>query len=179
MTQKATLLGLTGTNGSGKGEAAAFFKKNGFEYHSLSDVIREELRKGKQEITRDSLIKMGNALREQFGPEILARRVMDKVQGRAVIDSIRNPKEVDFLRKQDQFLLLAVDAPIEIRYKRTEKRGRDESAHTLAEFTAKEQEEMTSAERGQQLQTCINMADHVIINDHTLETLYKKLERFL
>ncbi len=45
MKKIAYLIGLTGTNGAGKGEVASFFMKKGYAYFSLSDVIREELKK--------------------------------------------------------------------------------------------------------------------------------------
>lgn len=173
------LIGLTGTNGAGKGKAASYFVKKGFHYFSLSDLIREELRKKGKEITRDNLIKMGNYLREKYGPDILARRVMKKIKENSVIDSIRNPKEIEHLRKQKSFILLAIDAPVELRYERTKKRGRDESASTLQEFIQKEREEMTTDEKGQQLRTCLKMADVTIINDGSLEELNKKLEALL
>jgi len=179
MCKEARLIGLTGTNGAGKGEAAAFFQKKGYKYFSLSDLIREELRNKGQSITRDNLIKMGNHLRNKFGPDILAKRVIERVQGKAIIDSIRNPKEVAHLKKQKSFLLLAIDAPVEIRYNRVIKRGRQESVDSLQEFIAKEAEEMSTKESGQQLQNCMKMADIVIINDGCLEDFHKKLEEFL
>ncbi len=64
MKQKVRLIGLTGTNGSGKGEAAAYFQKRGYAYVSLSDVIRGELEKEGLPITRDNLIRRGNQMRE-------------------------------------------------------------------------------------------------------------------
>ena len=57
------LIGLTGTNGAGKGEVAAYLMKKGYAYVSLSDEIREELRRRGEPITRDSLIAEGNAPR--------------------------------------------------------------------------------------------------------------------
>lgn len=179
MNIKTRLIGLTGTNGSGKGEVASFFVKKGYAYHSLSDIIREELRKQGQKITRDNLIRMGNLMREQFSADILARRVMKKVKGHAVIDSIRSPKEIEYLKKQGGFILISVDAPPETRYERVRKRGREESASTLQEFMAKEAEEMTTQEKGQQLLACMKMADYTIQNDGTLQELHKKLEEFL
>lgn len=170
------LIGLTGTNGSGKGEVASFFEKRGYTYFSLSDLIREELRKKGKEPTRDNLIKMGNALRKKRGADILARRVMRKVKDKAVIDSIRNPKEVEYLRKQKKFILLAVDAPVAVRYERVKKRGRQESASTLEEFIQKEEEERSDSEKEQQLQNCMRMADVVVANDSTLEDLHRKLK---
>jgi len=179
MTRKPRLIGLTGTNAAGKGEVAAFFVKKGYSYFSLSDLIREKLREKGMEPNRDNLIKMGNQLREKHGADILARLVVEKIKGNAVIDSIRNPKEVEFLKKQEGFILLSIDAPVELRYERAKKRGRGESASNLQEFIKKESEEMTSLEKSQQLRTCMNMADISIVNDSTIDDLHKKLEAIL
>jgi dephospho-CoA kinase len=173
------LIGLTGTNGAGKGEVAAYLGTLGYAYHSLSDILREELAARGKEASRDNLIAVGNELREAFGPDVLARRTMDRVLGRSVIDSIRNPREVDFLRRRPGFTLLALDAPIRVRFARVQARGRDESAGTLDEFRIKEEAEMAGSETGQQLARCMAMADRLIINDGTIEDLRKKVEACL
>ncbi len=170
------LIGLTGTNGAGKGEVAGFLRKKGYGYVSLSDVIREELQARGLEASRDNLISCGNELRERFGPDILARRVATRIQGPTVIDSIRNAAEVAFLRSLGDFILVAVDAPLELRFERTRKRGRNESASTLEEFRRKEEQEKSTRESGQQLEICLGLADLVIINDGSLQDLWKKLE---
>jgi dephospho-CoA kinase len=172
------LIGLTGTNGAGKGEVAAYFIRKGFAYYSLSDVLRAELSARGEAVTRDNLIRIGNALRASQGADVLARRIMAVVAGRSVIDSIRNPEEIAFFRTRPDFRLLAVDAPVEVRYERVRKRGRDESARTLDEFIAKEREEMEGSPTGQQLRRCRELADALVINDGTLENLYRKLEVF-
>jgi dephospho-CoA kinase len=179
MSDKATIIGLTGTNGSGKGEAAKFFMSHGYAYVSLSDLIREELRQKNQETSRDNLIRMGNHLRKTFGADILARRIMEQVRGKTIIDSIRNSNEVEYLQSQEGFILLAIDAPPDVRYTRVMSRGRDESVQTLEEFKAKEKEEMSGSDLGQQLQRCMQMADHLIVNDGSLEEFHHELEAFL
>jgi dephospho-CoA kinase len=180
MPKEIRLIGLTGTNGAGKGEVAAALAKRGYACFSLSDEIREELKKRGKEPTRDNLIAQGNALRKRYGADILARRIMKKIKGgKAVIDSIRTGEEVAFLRRQPGFVLLAVDAPVELRYKRTRKRGRAESASTLAEFIAKENEEMSGEAGEQQLRRCLALADVIIINNGTLAALHKKIEKCL
>ena len=179
MKIKVSLIGLTGTNGAGKGEVAAFFRKKGYAYFSLSDLIRDELKKKGKEVSRDNLIKMGNLLREKSGRDILARLIIKKIKGKAVIDSIRNPKEVEYLRRQKNFILLSIDAPVELRYERVKKRGRAESASNLQEFIEKEAEEMTNLKKSQQLQNCMRLADFKIKNNNTLESLYQKLEKLL
>jgi dephospho-CoA kinase len=173
------LIGLTGTNGSGKGEAASFFMKHGYAYFSLSDIIRDELVQEGLETTRDNLIQKGNELREKHGANILACRVMDRITGKSVIDSIRNPREVEYFRTQEHFILLAIDAPVDIRYTRVKARGRNESASSLQEFIDKEREEMTQEEKGQQLEECMRMADFRVMNEGSLEDFFKKLEKFL
>lgn len=173
------LIGLTGTNGAGKGEVAAYLSGKGYAYFSLSDEIREELRKKGKEVTRDSLIALGNSLRQRYGADILARRVMKKVKGKAVIDSIRNSREAAYLRKQGEFVLVAIDAPVELRYRRVKRRGRLESAATLEEFMAKEKKEMAGGKAEQQLSRVMAMADFAIFNDGSLASLHRKVEAFL
>jgi dephospho-CoA kinase len=180
--KKPRLIGLTGTNGAGKGEAAAYFQSKGLAYHSLSDIIREELRARGLEPSRDNLIRTGNELRAAGGPDVLARRTLEAVaDGRAVIDSIRNTREVAYFRAQakDDFVLLAIDAPVEIRFARSVTRGRDESAATLEEFKAKEDVERGGGDGAQQLEACMAMADALVTNDGTLEEFHAKLERWL
>jgi dephospho-CoA kinase len=179
MKNRADVIGLTGTNGAGKGEAASFFMEKGYAYFSLSDVIREELRKQNREITRDNMIRQGNVMRRQFSPDILARRIAKKIVGKTVIDSIRNPEEVDYFRARDNFVLLAIDAPPELRFERVKKRGREESASDFQEFLAKEAEEMGTDKNSQQILACMAMADHTIINDGAIQDLRNKLEEFL
>jgi dephospho-CoA kinase len=118
-------------------------------------------------------------MRETQGADVLARRVMRTINEKTVVDSIRNPQEVAYLRQQDDFILLAIDAPVETRLERVKQRGREESASTLQEFIAKETEEMSNHQTGQQLGNCIQLADFKIENDSTLEDLYKKLETFV
>lgn len=176
---RPVLIGLTGTNAAGKGEIADFLQSRGYAPLSLSDILREELAARDLKADRDNLIRIGNNLREAHGPDILARRVMDKVRGPSVIDSIRNPREVEFFRRQKGFVLIAVDAPIKIRFARTRTRGRDESAATIDEFRQKEESEMTGNETSQQLSLTMAMADWTIINDGTIEELQRKVEELI
>lgn len=182
MTEKGAppprLIGLTGTNGAGKGEAALYFKGRGYVYYSLSDVIRDELRARGEAECRDALIRTGNELRGRFGADVLARRTLAKVgRGeRAVIDSVRNLAEIAFLRGQDGFTLLAIDAPVETRFARTAARGRDESAGDLEAFKRKEDEERRGGAAAQQLEACLAAADRLVVNDGTLEEFHRKLE---
>lgn len=181
------IIGLTGKNASGKGEAANFLKSKGFIYYSLSDVIREEATKRGLEHSRDNLINLGNELREKFGPSYLAQQINFKIKKQLkydkklnfVVDSIRSPFEAKELMKNNDFFLMGIDAPVEIRFKRLLERNRLGDAKTLEEFRKHEQRENLKSDTNQQLDATFGMAKKIIINDGTLEELQIKIDDLL
>ena len=102
------ILGLTGPNAAGKGEVARILVAGGFETFSLSDEIREELKARGREPTRDAMIDEGRRLRTEHGLDVLARRAVARFTHgvNQVVDSIRNPEEVRFLKTRPGFFLL-------------------------------------------------------------------------
>ncbi len=172
------IIGLTGANASGKGKAASYLKSKGFEYYSLSDILREEAIARKIELSRENLIKLGNEMRRKNGPSVLADLVTKKIkdQNNCVIDSIRNPFEIKALRKLNEFILLGIDAPVKMRFKRAVARNRPGDPETLEEFVEKERKENTASSTNQQLENCLRLADILIINDSSLEDFYKKID---
>lgn len=174
------IIGLTGLSGSGKDMAASYLKEKGFVYYSLSDILREECQRIGQETNRDNLIAMGNKLRQDFGPSILAKRTLEKIkargEGKAVIVSIRNPAEVIELKKEPSFKLISVTAPVELRYQRISGRGRPEDRVSLEKFKEQEEREMAGSETEQQLRKVMAMADRVIDNKGTIEELGQQVE---
>jgi len=175
-TEPSTLVvGLTGPNASGKGEVAKFLATYGFGVCSLSDVVREEATRRGLDHSRDNLIRIGVELRASGGTGALARRILPQLNQRAVVDSIRNPGEVDVLRTLPRFVLLGVDAPQTLRFERSTRRGRPGDGATLEEFARKEALENSETEAGQQLVRTLALADAVVINDGTIETLHVKV----
>ena len=163
------VIGITGRNCAGKDTLANTLIEQGFESHSLSDVLREELRARGQEITRPALIAVGNELREREGPGVLARRVQSMMKtDRVALVSVRNPVEVETLRALPRFVLLGVDAPVALRFERETERDRESTPTTLEAFTALEDRENTSNPNAQQLDATMALADHVLINDGAL-----------
>jgi dephospho-CoA kinase len=178
------IIGLTSFNGAGKTTVGDYLVKKGFVFYSLSDVIREEIKSRGLEITRDKLIEVGNELRKKFGSSVLADRINEKISKepskKFAIDSIRNPAEIIALKKRKDFKLLFIDAPIELRFKRTAERQREKDPITFEDFKKAEQREMQSNDSAsQQLLKCKQMADIVIINDSTMKALYKKIDKII
>lgn len=175
------LIGLTGANASGKGEVACYLKSRGFEYYSLSDILREEARARGIEPSRENLIKLGNKLREENRPSVLADLAVKKINNKkdCIIDSIRNPFEIKALRKLKGFVLIGITASLEIRFKRVVMRKRPGDPQTLEEFIEKEDKENISDSINQQLENCLKLVDIVIVNDSTIEELHKKIDSVL
>lgn len=172
------IVGLTGRNGSGKGEVAKFLQECGFEYHSLSDILRDEIRKKGKKITRERLIETGTRLREKAGLAVLAERTIARLKPdrNYVIDSIRNPEEVRALKKLPDFFLLEIRAPRKTRFERTRKRGRENDPKSLKAFIATEEREFKSGNpAGQQLLACERQADARIDNSRDLKSLNEKV----
>ncbi len=176
------IIGLTGKNGSGKTVVCEYLKSRGFVYRSLSDEIRKEIKKSGREIDRKTLIDTGNSLRNEFGPAVLAERTiadLDEDQN-YVIDSIRNPSEVEALRRRSNFTLLGLEADPEIRFRRSRDRARESAAQTLEHFLEEESQELDSTDPvRQQLNATLGMADLVVSNNGTLEELHRRLDQLL
>jgi dephospho-CoA kinase len=178
------IIGLTSFIGAGKTTVGDYLVKKGFVFYSLSDVIREEIRSRCQEITRDRLVEVGNELRKKFGSSVLADRIISKIEKAPeknyAIDSIRNPAEIEALRRGKDFRLIFIDAPIELRFNRIKERQREKDPTSFEDFKKAEQREMESNDSAsQQLLKCRQMADAVIINDSTVKALYKKIDKLV
>lgn len=176
------LIGLTGENCAGKGTVADYLVKKSFYYHSLSDVIRDELQSAGKEITRENLIHMGNQLREKLGTGALAEKIIAKLEPdkNHIIDSIRNPAEVEALKRQKGFILISVRATPENRFGRMKERNREGDPSTVEEFKALESAEASNDNAAkQQILACLDLADREIRNDGDLGSLYKSVDGLL
>jgi dephospho-CoA kinase len=173
-------IGLTGPNAAGKGEVASRLRQLGFAVHSLSDVVREEAAARGLPPAREHLIRIGNLLRREGGPGVLAERILPRLAGRAVVDSIRNPAEVGvFRRSLPRFVLLGVTAPLEVRFRRALARARPGDPATVEEFEAREREENLAEATRQQLAATFRLADRVIDNSGDLADLHRRIDLLL
>jgi dCMP deaminase len=162
------IVGLTGRNAAGKGVAAEFLKSRGFAFHSLSDVIREEVRRRGLPLTRDHLIATGRELRARHGTGYLAEQILERLEPgqNTVVDSFRHEDEVAVFRKVSNFHLLAVKADPRVRFERIRARGRESDPQTYEAFVELEEKESTSLQaEGQNLTATEALADHAIENN--------------
>ncbi len=176
------IIGLTGENCAGKTIVAEYLMKRSFYFLSLSDVIREELKAEGKAITRSNLIEKGNELRERFGPGVLGKRIADKIQAdkNYVIDSIRNPAEVEELKKLGRFSLFYITAPPETRFKRIKERKRETDPQTYEAFLEIEKMEMDNEDKTKQnLKGTFALADRTISNEGSMNDMHDKMDAAL
>jgi dephospho-CoA kinase len=177
-------IGLTGTISSGKGVVAEYFKRDGFEYFSLSGILRK-IAEAEEVSTKErkSLQDFGNSLRKKYGNGYLAQEVCRIIRHNiienAVIDGIRNPGEIFELRQFRDFYLISLDAGKRVRYKRMLERSRESDPRTWKEFSAMDARDLGKgeAESGQAVAACMKMADYRIRNEGTKEDLIRKAIR--
>ncbi|MEK6940862.1 MAG: AAA family ATPase [Nanoarchaeota archaeon] len=175
-------IGLTGYLGSGKTTVVDCFMEAGVTFYSLSlsDAVRAEASKRGIEPTRNNLQDLGNNLRVDFGHGGLAELVLKMLpenvsSGVVIIDGIRNPAEVEVLKKSGYFYLIAVIADFQVRYDRVVKRAlsSDKSILSIEEFRNADNRDMGIGEPsgGQQVEKCVQIADTIITNNNTSATL--------
>lgn len=177
------IIGIVGPLACGKGVVAEYFiKKYGYSSFSLSSIVHDELKKrGITEFTRTTLQDIGDDLRKQEGDGVLAKRAIQLLKNRKhakfIIEGIRNPGEVAYLRTIPGFFLIAVDAPQKVRFERVLKRAKPwdpKDWKTFQKVDGRDQGDNKN-NSGQQVRKCMEMADIQVENNTHITTLHDVL----
>ena len=177
------IIGITGTNGSGKGEVAEYLvKQKGFNHFSSRAYIVEEIKRRGLAVNRDTMTSVSRDMRATTGAacivDALYHQALEK-GGDAVIESIREIPGAEFLKSHGGFLI-GVDADKSLRYERAVKRGSSTDHIDFATFVAQEDREMQSSDPiNQNISGVMKMVDARIENNGTMEELGKEVERVL
>lgn len=165
------IIGVVGPFGSGCTYVAEILKNTySYEYLSLSDILRDYAEKENQKIDffrRENLQNYGNSIREKHGGGILAEWAIGKIRSEPgknfVVDSIRNPAEVDCFRNSfPDFFLFGIFAEQDIRYARI----KDKYSEDRREFEKDDKRDSGESNSfGQQVTRCFRSADIIILNN--------------
>lgn len=179
------IIGITGTNGAGKGIVVDYLvNKKGFRHFSSSGLLGEELKRRGLEQTRTNMRMVGNEFREKYGGGYLVeeflRRAKEENISNFIIESIRSTGEAQAL-KEAGGRLLVVDADRKIRYERIFARRSGKDRVDYDTFVEQEEREWYGAEgvHDMNIKSVIRMADYTIENNDSLDHLYTDVEAFI
>jgi predicted RNA binding protein with dsRBD fold (UPF0201 family)/dephospho-CoA kinase len=163
------VIGTVGLPGSGKGEFANVAREMGLPVVTMGDVVRAETRARGLD-PADHHGEVAGAMREEDGPLAVAERSLPMIRERledhdtVVVDGLRSGDEAERFTEAfgDDFLLVAITAPDEVRAERLDLRARD---NTEAESIADRDER----ELGFGMGEAIDRAALSVPNDDSLE----------
>lgn len=143
------IIGLSGTNGSGKDTVGHMLEeRRNFLFVSVSDVLREELRRRELPIERENLAALSAEWRREGGMGVLVDKAIAYHNAQTTsydglaIASLRHPGEATRIKELGGTVVW-VDADPKVRYERIMARHRDsEDDKTYEQFIAEEQAEM-------------------------------------
>ncbi len=179
------IIGIVGPIASGKGVLISLLQKRGYDIVSLSNIVRERTSEWGLPITRENLQNVGDSLRHKFGSAILAELIAPLIkknpESLCVVDSIRNPAEVAYLKKQFDATIIGIVASPKKRFELMQIRGRDYDPKTWEEFVKAEERDrgIGQENHGQQVEACLRMADLLLDNNGTLSDFEDYVGYFL
>ncbi|PIV09706.1 hypothetical protein COS31_01850 [Candidatus Roizmanbacteria bacterium CG02_land_8_20_14_3_00_36_15] len=180
-------VGVVGQIACGKGVLVDYLiKKLGFVSFSLSSILHDELEKKEiQEFTRKTLQDMGDRLRKRYGDDILARRAIKilkkQKQHHVAIEGIRNPGEIEFLKKNPSFILIGVKAKRELRFKRLLQRAKPWDPLNWNDFVRVDRRDLGVGQKksGQQVGKCLAYCDYVLTNNKDPKDFHRKVKELM
>lgn len=176
------LIGITGTNGSGKGAVVEYLiAAKRYSHFSGRSVILEEIQKQGIVPKRSNFRDVANNLRKEHGPAYIMERLYAMAEGEenVVLESVRTIGEAEFLKSKGA-KILAVDAKKETRYERVLSMNHDEVPLSFQDFQLMEDREMSSSEPwDMNVFGVMQLADAHIENDGTLDELHDQVDRAL
>jgi len=177
-SKKSVVIIFVGEKLSGKEIASRYLIKNyKFTGFRFSKILVDILGRLNLPVTRVNEANLIGGLRERFGGGVLAQSIKEEISSRklkrVVIDGLRNPGELDILKKLSGFLLVYVTAPLDVRYRRALARGEKvgENSFTLDQFKHEEKlpTELFIKRMGKSARV-------KLVNDASLADLYKQIE---
>ncbi len=174
------IIAFVGMPASGKSEAASVSRHLNIPVVSMGDVVREEAARRGLAPTDENIGGTGSNLRKEEGMDVIARRCVPKIRSInapvIVIDGTRNIDEVEYFKKQfgTDFLLIAIHAPLELRFERVRKRARSDDMTSIGDLIKRDERE-----KGWGLDRAISIADVTINNTGTIEKFQNEIEKYL
>lgn len=170
------LIVVAGMPGAGKEELLNVAAALGLPFVRMGDVVRGCYAASGAEADGISVGRFADDQRKEFGPDIWAKRVMEKAPGGpCLIDGCRSRSEVEtFTALGGDVTVIAVHASPQVRYDRLVRRAREDAPGDPGEFR-----ERDSREIGWGAAEVIALADHIVPNMGTLDEFREAAQKIL
>ena len=174
------IIGILGFIGAGKDTVADYLvEKFGFHKLTMSDIIKEEMKRLGVEPNRTSMQDLSVKYKAEHGKGVWARKSVEfsrqKGWERVVIVGLRDNQEVSELKKAEEFVLLFVDADLDIRLKRLAARGSEKDTKSRQELISQEKREL---ELFDLLRDYKKYYDYKVTNNSTHVDLWREIDKF-
>lgn len=184
---KFELIGIAGTNGSGKDTAGHILAVDyGYLFISVTEILRRECERRGLPVQRENLRKISAEWRRDHGLGVLVDKAVAQYEASkanykgVAIASLRNHGEADRVHEMGGTVIW-LDADIKLRYQRVQKnlllRDRlSEDTKTFEQFRAEEEAEMKSSGDATTLDMAKvkQKADIIVKNDSVALDEFKK-----
>ena len=174
------LIGIAGTLGSGKGTVVAYLKEKGFVHYSASGYLKEVILARGETVDRDAYSKLAGEIREKDPAglsRILYERILVDGAPDVVMEALHDVGEAEFAKDKGG-ILLGIDADIPVRYERVVARGSEKDQITFEDFKRQILREEEGAGH-HHIHAVLKMADHIIMNNGTVEELHQAVDTWL
>lgn len=162
---------------SGKSTAAQIAKEFGIPVVVMGDVVREEAKRVGLKETAENLGRIAEEIRKREGIDAIAKRCIPKIKSLGpvvLVDGIRGIDEVKAFKKEFNVVLIAIEAPLEIRFERAKQRMRSDEVHTLSELIERDRREEFFG-----LKEAMEIADFTVENKGNIEEFMEKIRAIL
>ncbi len=164
------VIGVCGLARSGKDTVADYIEeKYGFRKFVMSDVLRDELVRRGRDVSKRTMLELGNELRDARGRDVVAQMIYERCHdsGNVSVVGFRSPAEVEFFKRNaDEFFLIDVCAPKDSRVVR---------AHGGEDVASRDSDDILK--KG--LDGVFSMANVSIDNDSTLDELHLRVDKMM
>jgi len=163
---------------SGKSTAGEVARELGIPVVTMGDVVREEAINRGLEPNSENLGRIATELREKEGMDAIAKRCIPKIRSLGpvvLVDGVRGIAEVKaFKNAFDNFVLIAIECPIEIRFERAIQRRRSDDVTKIEDLRERDRREESWG-----LKEAMEVADFTIENTGDIEEFKDKVRALL
>ncbi|MBU2542419.1 AAA family ATPase [Patescibacteria group bacterium] len=175
------IIGLVGEIATGKTTVTDYLKsKHNAVSFRFSDMLRDILDRLYIEKSRINMQKISTAVRQNYGDDTMSRVIAEDVKNSnenfIIIEGIRRPSDVTYLKKLPEFKFIAINTDEKTRWERLTQRSEnpDDQAKTWEQF---QKDGLQEAEG--KVKEISDQADYIIDNNGAFEELYRQVDEII